>query len=199
MLRRKRNGSEASLAAYEQQQEKIAETEEYIRRYKAGIKCKQARGRQSQLNRLERLERPELREAMQFFFPDCDEIPERMAEFVEVTAGYGNSPGIFRTVFSDQRRRKSCAAWDQTELARRLCLKLLLGELLPWQGRIRNSPRARVGYYSQEFEGLADSVRVIDEMVYRCGLTEDRARKVLGQVFVPRGRRFQTHRGFVRR
>jgi ATP-binding cassette subfamily F protein 3 len=35
---------EAALAAYEQQQEKIAETEEYIRRYKAGIKSKQARG-----------------------------------------------------------------------------------------------------------------------------------------------------------
>lgn len=33
-------------------------TEEYIRRYKAGIKAKQARGRQSQLNRLERIEKP---------------------------------------------------------------------------------------------------------------------------------------------
>lgn len=42
--------------AYEKQQEHIHETEEYIRRYKAGIKSKQARGRQSQLNRLERLE-----------------------------------------------------------------------------------------------------------------------------------------------
>ena len=71
-LTQKAERLEAAVSAYEQQQEKIAETEEYIRRYKAGIKSKQARGRQSQLNRLERLDRPEIREAMQFFFPDCE-------------------------------------------------------------------------------------------------------------------------------
>ena len=36
--------------AYKKQQEHIHETEEYIRKYKAGIKAKQARGRQSQLD-----------------------------------------------------------------------------------------------------------------------------------------------------
>ena len=43
------------------------------------------------------------------------------------------------------------------------------------------SPRARIGYYAQEFEELNDAVRVLDELVYRCALTEDRARKVLGR------------------
>ena len=176
---------EAALAAFEQQQEKIAETEEYIRRYKAGIKCKQARGRQSQLNRLERLERPELREAMQFFFPDCDEIPERMAEFVEVTAGYGSLPVFSKLSFLIKGGEK-VALLGPNGAGKTTVLKLLLSEILPWQGRVKNSPRARAGYYSQEFEGLADSVRIIDEMIYRCGLTEDRARKVLGR-FLFRG------------
>ena len=45
-----------SLAkAYEKQQEYIRRTEEYIARYKAGIKAKQARGRESKLNRMERI------------------------------------------------------------------------------------------------------------------------------------------------
>ena len=44
--------------AYKKQQEHIHETEEYIRKYKAGIKAKQARGRQSQLDRLERIDAP---------------------------------------------------------------------------------------------------------------------------------------------
>ncbi len=176
---------EAALAAYEQQQEKIAETEEYIRRYKAGIKCKQARGRQSQLNRLERLERPELRETMQFFFPDCDEIPERMAEFVEVTAGYGTKP-IFSKLSFLIKGGEKVALLGPNGVGKTTVLRLLLGELLPMHGRVKNSPRSRPGYYSQEFEGLADSVRIIDEMIYRCGLTEDRARKVLGR-FLFRG------------
>ena len=42
--------------SYEKQQQEIACQEEYIRRFRAGIKAKQARGRQSQLDRLERLE-----------------------------------------------------------------------------------------------------------------------------------------------
>ena len=176
---------EAALAAFEQQQEKIAETEEYIRRYKAGIKGKQARGRQSQLNRLERLERPELRETMQFFFPDCDEIPERMAELIEVPAGYGSLP-VFSKISFLIKGGEKVALLGPNGAGKTTVLKLLLSEIPPWQGRVKNSPRARAGYYSQEFEGLADSVRIIDEMIYPCGLTEDRARKVLGR-FLFRG------------
>ena len=175
----------AALAAYEQQQEKIAETEEYIRRYKAGIKSKQARGRQSQLNRLERLERPETREAMQFFFPDCDEVPERMSEFVEVAAGYGSDP-VFENISFLLRGGEKVALMGPNGVGKTTLLRLLLGEMQPLKGRVRNSPRARVGYYSQEFEELNDAVRVLDEVVYRCGLTEDRARKVLGR-FLFRG------------
>ena len=175
----------AALAAYEQQQEKIAETEEYIRRYKAGIKSKQARGRQSQLNRLERLERPETQETMKFFFPDCEEIPERMSEFVAVAAGYGGEP-VFRELSFLLRGGEKVALMGPNGAGKTTLLRLLLGELQPLQGKLRNSPRARIGYYSQEFEELNDAVRLIDEIVYRCGLTEDRARKVLGR-FLFRG------------
>ena len=45
-------------AAYAAQQDYIARTEAYIRRFKAGIKSKMARGRQSQLDRLERIDAP---------------------------------------------------------------------------------------------------------------------------------------------
>jgi ATP-binding cassette subfamily F protein 3 len=184
-LMQKAERLEAALSAYEQQQEKIAETEEYIRRYKAGIKSKQARGRQSQLNRLERLDRPEIREAMQFFFPDCDEIPERMTEFINVSGGYGAEPIVENLSFL-LRGGEKVALLGPNGIGKTTVLRLLLGEMQPMQGRVKSSPRARIGYYAQEFEELNDSVRVIDEMVYQCALTEDRARKVLGR-FLFRG------------
>lgn len=176
---------EAALAAYQHQQEKIAETEEYIRRYKAGIKSRQARGRQSQLDRLERLERPEIREAAQFFFPECEEVPDRMAEFIDVTGGYGDAP-VFENISFLLRGGEKVALLGPNGAGKTTVLRLLLGELQPMRGRVRNSPRARVGYYSQEFEELNPDVRVIDELVHRCALTEDRARKVLGR-FMFRG------------
>lgn len=53
--------------AYAKQQEHIKATEEYIRKYKAGIKAKQARGRQSQLDRLERIILPPAARTFDFF------------------------------------------------------------------------------------------------------------------------------------
>src|SRR5215216_1340441 len=43
---------------YEEQQEFIARTEEFIRKYKAGQRSREAKGRQTRLDRLERIERP---------------------------------------------------------------------------------------------------------------------------------------------
>lgn len=176
---------EAALAAYEQQQEKIAETEEYIRRYKAGIKSRQARGRQSQLNRLERLERPETRETMQFLFPDCEEIPARMAELTDVAAAYGSEP-VFSRLSLLLKGSEKVALVGPNGAGKTTLLRLLLGEMQPISGRIRLSPRARLGYYSQEFEQLNPNMRVIDEALYHWALTEERARKILGR-FLFRG------------
>lgn len=46
------------IKAYEKEQEKIKKMEEFIRRYKAGVKSKQARGREKILNRMEKMENP---------------------------------------------------------------------------------------------------------------------------------------------
>ena len=46
------------VKAYEKEQEKIKKMEEFIRRYKAGVKSKQARGREKILNRMEKMENP---------------------------------------------------------------------------------------------------------------------------------------------
>jgi ATP-binding cassette subfamily F protein 3 len=51
-LEQKEIQTKTLTAAYESQQEFIAEQEAYIRRFKAGIKSKMARGRQSHLDRL---------------------------------------------------------------------------------------------------------------------------------------------------
>src|SRR5205085_2316156 len=53
---------------YEAQQAHITHTEEFIRRYKAGQRSREARGRQKLLDRLERVERPQDFPEMNFEF-----------------------------------------------------------------------------------------------------------------------------------
>ncbi len=63
--------------AYEAQQEYIARQEAYIRRFKAGIKSKMARGRQSQLERLERIDAPVQEEEFELRLPHAAECAEK--------------------------------------------------------------------------------------------------------------------------
>ncbi|MDQ2682644.1 MAG: ATP-binding cassette domain-containing protein, partial [Chloroflexota bacterium] len=55
-LRKERRARQ--VKEYEEQQEFIARTEEFIRKYKAGQRAREAKGRQTRLDRLERIERP---------------------------------------------------------------------------------------------------------------------------------------------
>src|ERR1700730_15510771 len=59
---------ERRRSEYEAQQAHIAHTEEFIRRYKAGQRSREARGRQKLLNRLERVQRPQDFPEMRFAF-----------------------------------------------------------------------------------------------------------------------------------
>jgi ATP-binding cassette subfamily F protein 3 len=117
---------------------------------------------------------------MQFFFPDCAEAPERMAEFIGVAGGYGDSP-VFENISFLVRGGEKVALLGPNGAGKTTVLRLLIGELQPLRGRVKLSPRANLGYYAQEFEELNDAVRVLDELVYQCGLTEERARKLLGR------------------
>ena len=63
---------ENRLREYETQQAHIAHTEEFIRRYKAGQRSREARGRQKLLDRMERVERPQ-------------DLPEFHLEFNPIT------------------------------------------------------------------------------------------------------------------
>ncbi len=67
-LRLREERMERRTREYEAQQAHIAHTEEFIRRYKAGQRSREARGRQKLLNRLERVERPQDFPEMHFEF-----------------------------------------------------------------------------------------------------------------------------------
>jgi ATP-binding cassette subfamily F protein 3 len=74
---------------YEVQREYIARTEEFIRRYKAGQRSKEARGRQKLLDRLERVERPRDEQVMKFRLETNVDSGEMVLETQRLIVGYG--------------------------------------------------------------------------------------------------------------
>ncbi|WP_028129873.1 ABC-F family ATP-binding cassette domain-containing protein [Selenomonas sp. AE3005] len=171
---------EALKSAYEKQQEQIKKTEEYIRKYKAGIKSKQARGRQSQLNRLERIVLPPEAAAFNYFaFHKPPECAQRVAELEEVGFSYGAEP-VFKDVSLLIRNGDGVALVGPNGAGKTTLLKILVGELEAGQGRIKIGRRVKIGYFSQQHEGLHMDMTVLDEIMYAYGVDEEQARRYLG-------------------
>ena len=171
---------EALKSAYEKQQEQIKKTEEYIRKYKAGIKSKQARGRQSQLNRLERIVLPPEAAAFNYFaFHKPPECAQRVAELEEVGFSYGAEP-VFKDVSLLIRNGDGVALVGPNGAGKTTLLKILVGELEAGQGRIKIGSRVKIGYFSQQHEGLHTDMTVLDEIMYTYGVDEEQARRYLG-------------------
>ena len=170
----------ADTIAYEKQQEYIKKTEEYIDKYRAGIKSKMARGRQSQLNRLERLEAPETSHSLDFNFPPAAMSADKVLVLDHVSIGYKTDDPIIDDVSVVVRRGESVALIGPNGAGKSTMVKTIVGELFPTEGHIDIGNRVQVGYFSQEHEELHDRWQVVDEIINNYNFTEEKARNVLG-------------------
>ena len=170
----------ADTIAYEKQQEYIKKTEEYIDKYRAGIKSKMARGRQSHLNRLERLEAPETSHSLDFKFPPAAMSADKVLVLDHVSIGYKTDDPIIDDVSVVVRRGESVALIGPNGAGKSTMVKAIVGELFPTEGHIDIGNRVQVGYFSQEHEELHDRWQVVDEIINNYNFTEEKARNVLG-------------------
>lgn len=171
--------------AYEKQQEHIRETEEYIRKYKAGIKSKQARGRQSQLDRLERLAAPTRQATLRFHFDKPEECAEKVLDILHAEASYGPHI-IFDDLSLHIRKGETVGLIGPNGAGKTTLLKLITGDKKPDKGLIVLGSNVRVGYYSQEQERLDMKSTVLEEIMDTYGYGEGEARNILG-MFLFRG------------
>lgn len=170
----------ADSIAYEKQQEYIKKTEEYIDKYRAGIKSKMARGRQSQLNRLERLEAPIISHSLDFKFPPAAMSADKVLVLDHVSIGYDTNKPIIDDISLVVRRGESVALIGPNGVGKSTMVKSIVGELVPLNGHIDIGNRVQVGYFSQEHEELHNQWQVVDEIINNYNFTEEKARNVLG-------------------
>ena len=178
---RVKNDRRAALqSAYEKQQAQIKKTEEYVSRYRAGIKAKQARGRQSQLNRLERIVLPPEAARFKYFsFTKPTECAQRVAELEDITFAYSGGQRVLDRISLLIRKGDGVALIGENGVGKTTLLQILVGELEA-SGRLKIGSRVKIGYFSQQHEGLDPSKTILDEICYTFGLDEETARGYLG-------------------
>lgn len=171
--------------AYEKQQDYIKKQEEYIDKYRAGIKSKMARGRQSQLDRLERIDAPDSESTLQFTFPKPAPCANNVLTMQEVKAGYSDKT-VLKGIDLLLRKGESVALIGVNGAGKSTMLKAIMGEIPLQNGHIYIGDRVQVGYFSQEHDELHDHWTVLEEVMNPTSMTEEQARNVLGH-FLFRG------------
>ena len=181
-LRLKAQNDLAASRAYERQQEYIRKTEEFVRRYKAGIKSKQARGRQSQLERMERFEA--VRDARGISLT-TNRFNNESANVVLTAHNISQSFGE-RTILQESDliiyRGERLAVVGPNGCGKTTLLKMLLGLLTPETGEVKLGSRVKTGYLAQERANLDSNRTVLDELVYSFDITLEEARNHLGRM-----------------
>ena len=167
--------------AYEAQQEYIARQEAYIRRFKAGIKSKMARGRQSQLDRLERIDAPVQEEEFELRLPPAAECAEKVIMLEHLDVGYPQHR-LLQDVDLTLRRGEKVAIIGPNGCGKSTLLKTILQELPPLKGEARVGNRVKIGYFSQSYERLDEKQTIMENFLTEYGMTDEQTRRLLGSM-----------------
>ncbi|SRR5579875_2238545 len=187
-LRLREERMERRQREYEAQQAHIAHTEEFIRRYKAGQRSREARGRQKLLDRLERVERPQDFPEMHFEFTPVVNSGEMVLSTQKLAVGYRNESAtaaepnvLVRVADLELLRGDFVGLIGPNGAGKTSLLRTIIGELAPLSGQVNLGHNVRIGYYSQTHAGLNPQNIILDEILQVTTLTVEGVRSFLGR------------------
>jgi ATP-binding cassette subfamily F protein 3 len=162
----KRQKAERILSAtrvWEKQQDFIDKEKEYIRRNIAGVNSRQAKGRRTKLERLERVERPQEDVTSVGFRFDAARIGGRtFLRARDLTVGYSPDRPIVTNVRLELLRGERLAILGENGTGKTTLLKSLAGRLPALSGSSETGHDVTIGYYDQELSDLDPKKRAID-------------------------------------
>jgi ATP-binding cassette subfamily F protein 3 len=152
--------------AYEKQQTDFKRQEAFIRKYKAGQRAKQARGRESRLEREkteQAIERPLELETFTFNLPKAPRPGDIVVNARGLTKRYENE-GKPTVLFEDLdlriERGERWAIIGPNGAGKTTLVRCLLGDLRPDTGSTRLGTNVQVGYYRQSHDHMNPEIPV---------------------------------------
>lgn len=183
---------ERQMREYQEQQEFIAKTEEYIRRNKAGQRSREAKGRQTRLDRMERIERPRENKRMSLRLSTNLRAGDKVLTTEGAIIGYPSRPEeraddartehrLLQTGEILVQRGQRIAMLGPNGSGKTTFLRTILGEVQPLAGKLRIGASVRIGYLPQTQDWLDAEKTVLDHVLDASRLLIGPARTHLGR------------------
>lgn len=170
----------SDLRSYEKEQEKVAKMEEFIRRYKAGVKSKQARGREKLLNRMELMEKPVTgRKEMKLRFETGRESAEKVIEVKKLSKSFDGKSIINSADFTIYRGER-VGIIGKNGTGKTTLLKIIAGVLPADSGEVLKGSKVDMGYYDQHHSDLNLGNDIFEELLSNFKLLDEEARSLAG-------------------
>ena len=148
-------------AAYERQQAMLAKEMRFIERFKAqAAKAAQVQSRVKKLDKIERVEPPKRRRALDFEFSSCARSGEDVVKIEEVDKRYG-SRVVYQGMSLNVRRKERWAVMGVNGAGKSTLLKLVAGETAPDAGSVAVGPSVKLGYFAQHAMDILDPARSV--------------------------------------
>jgi len=153
---------------WEEQQEHIAKTEDFIRRHIAGQRTKEAQGRRTRLERFmrdEAIDRPQQPQHIRVRLNPVKRSGDIVLQLRNLTIGYEPGKPLLSPPEIEARRGQRIAVVGPNGAGKTTLMRTILGELEPLAGDVRIGASVEIGYLSQTHDYLDPEMEVLDALL----------------------------------
>ena len=160
---------ERQSAANQKAKEKVAELQEFVRRFSANkSKARQATSRAKQIEKIKIDEfKPSSRQYpwIRFDYDEKEKLHRQAVEIENLTFAYDDGETIIKNLTFTADAGDKIAVIGENGVGKTTLMKLLVGELKPQKGSIKWAEKARLGYYAQDHSADFDSDESLTEWI----------------------------------
>lgn len=169
-----------AVKSFEKEQDKIKKMEEFVRRYKAGQKSKQARGRQKLLDRMDKAENPilNLRKIKLKFETDYPSV-DKVLTLKNLEMAYGEKK-LFKNLNLTLFKGDRVGVIGKNGVGKSTILRIVNNLEKQKSGDIDIGERVSIGYYDQNHQGLNLENTILEEILNNFILSDEEARTIAG-------------------
>ena len=165
---------------FKAQQEQIARTEEFIERNRAGQRARQARGRQTRLDRVERLADAPGQEQVRIQLAATEASGEVALATTRLRIGFKDAQ-LLRVPNTQVRRGTTVALLGPNGSGKSTVLRTLINQIPPLGGTFQWGHNVQVAYYAQGHEHLNPRRTMLQEVMATRPMDEGTARNLLAR------------------